>query len=169
MKNIILTGFMASGKTVVGKELANLTGYTFIDTDELIENETKKTINKIFEEFGEDYFRGLETEISKKVSTMQNCIVSTGGGLVLRKENLDYLKINGIIFNLSPSFDIIKNRLETARLTRPLLQNQNYDEIQKRFNERKPFYDECDYKIDILDNRTPLQTANQIFDIYINL
>ena len=93
MKNIILTGFMGSGKTEVGKRLAQRLGYAFLDTDKLIEEKTGKSISEIFREEGESSFRELETEVIKNLSGITGYIISTGGGIVIREENILSLKI----------------------------------------------------------------------------
>lgn len=166
MKNIALTGFMASGKTETSKELAKMTSFKFIDTDDLIVEREGRTINEIFASSGEEYFRKIEREIIKEVSEFKNSIISTGGGVVLFSENIDALRKNSIIFNLAPSFDVIKERIEIAAKTRPLMKNSNIDEIHERFIKRQPFYDNCDYKIEITSSHTPIMIAKKILEIY---
>ncbi len=162
--NIILTGFMATGKSRIGKCLAKKLGFSFIDTDELIERKENKTINTIFAKYGEEYFRNLETEIAKQVSAFDNTIISTGGGMVLRKENLLYLRNNGIVVNLSADFSVIEKRLSHASSTRPLLKNASINEVLNKYNARKPFYDDCDYKITVTNENTPEEHAQMIID-----
>lgn len=162
--NIILTGFMATGKSKIGKCLANILGFSFIDTDELIEIKENKTINTIFSEYGEEYFRDLETEVAKDVSVFDNTVISTGGGMVLRKGNLLYLRNNGVVVNLSADFSVIEKRLSHASSTRPLLKNASINEVLDKFNARKPFYDDCDYKITITNENTPQEHAQMIID-----
>lgn len=88
--NIVLCGFMGSGKTVVGNELSKIMGRKFVDTDELIEQEQGVAVKAIFAAHGEDYFRDLEFECCRKVSEMKNCVVSTGGGALTLQEMLKY-------------------------------------------------------------------------------
>ncbi|MEC7832829.1 MAG: shikimate kinase, partial [Pseudomonadota bacterium] len=98
---IFIVGLMGSGKTSVGKILAKKVGRNFYDTDqEIIKNE-KLDISQIFNKYGEDYFRELEHTILKKIISNQGAIVSTGGGIVLKKENVDIMKDNGIIIFLN--------------------------------------------------------------------
>lgn len=143
MDNIILCGFMGSGKTTVGKELARKMNFKFIDTDELIEKEQGITIKEIFEKHGEDYFRNLEHEICKKVSNMRNCIISTGGGVMTYKRNCDVLKNKNKIIFLDASFNIICKRIGNNNV-RPL-----FDDLEKAkqlYDERKKKYlDASDY------------------------
>ena len=102
--NIILCGFMGSGKTVVGSELAKIMGRRFVDTDELIEEEQGVAIKAIFAMYGEEHFRDLEYECCKNVSRLKNCVVSTGGGALTFERNVEALKESGkIVLHLKRS------------------------------------------------------------------
>lgn len=162
MKNIVLTGFMTSGKTTIGQALAAKLDRQFIDMDDEIVNEEGQSINEIFSKNGEDYFRTLETNKSKELGAKADLIISTGGGCVLRKQNLDYLRQNGIIIFLDADFSVIQSRLEQAAATRPLLQNQNIEQVHARFLARYPLYKNCDYRICITANKTVEQCVNEI-------
>lgn len=166
MKNIVLTGFMASGKTVTGKEIARITGYKFIDMDCMIEAAEGKTVNEIFADCGEKYFRTLESQAAQRCSEFENTVISCGGGTVLRPENIQFLRKNGIIFNLNPTEEVIRQRLSAASATRPLLKNDNADGVIKRFEARKPFYNDCDYKIEILPGKSVESVAEEIIKFY---
>ena len=96
MKRIVLMGFMGAGKTTIGKELAAKLSWNFIDTDALIAQKYGD-IPTIFEKYGEEAFRNMETEIVKEASKECGCIIATGGGAILRDENVDALKSNGKI------------------------------------------------------------------------
>ena len=162
--NIVLTGFMATGKTKIGKSLAELSGFSLVDTDALVEAAAGMTINEIFSEYGEERFRELETEASKKAAELDRAVISTGGGTVLKKENIDALRKNGVIVNLAPGFEVIRARAAAAASTRPLMNGQSMDDIEKRFNERKPFYDNCDIKIKVTNETTPSEHAEEILE-----
>ncbi|HIT85816.1 MAG TPA: shikimate kinase [Candidatus Ornithomonoglobus intestinigallinarum] len=162
--NIVLTGFMATGKTKIGKSLAELSGFSLVDTDALVEAAAGMTINEIFSEYGEERFRELETEASKKAAELDRAVISTGGGTVLKKENIDALRKNGVIVNLAPGFEVIRARAAAAASTRPLMNGQSMDDIEKRFNERKPFYDNCDIKIKVTNEKTPSEHAEEILE-----
>lgn len=103
MKNklIYLTGFMASGKSTVGPILANTIGWGFYDLDKLIEVETSLSIKEIFK-VGESYFRKLETDVLKKVSLLNEFVISLGGGTIVDQENLKLIKGSGFWFILNP-------------------------------------------------------------------
>lgn len=166
MKNIVLTGFMASGKTVVGQRIAQLTGYRFVDLDVWIEKKMQMTVSQIFERFGEGYFRDLESEAARECAGLKNSVISCGGGAVLRPENIENLRKNAIIFNLDPSEEVIAARLSGAASTRPLLKEGDIEDAFMRFRERKPFYDRCDWKIKIELNQTIDEIAKEILAIY---
>lgn len=166
MKNIVLTGFMASGKTVTGKKISELTGMKFVDIDEMIELSENKTINEIFSAFGEEYFRTLEHNAALRCSQMTDCVISCGGGIVLNPSNINLLRQNGIIFNLNPDTNVIKERFQSAAATRPLLKNDNIDGVLKRFEERKTYYNNCDFKIDITCEQSISDIAEKILNIY---
>jgi len=132
-RNIVLTGMPSSGKSTVGKQLANELGMQFIDTDKEIEKSEGKTIPEIFTEVGESGFRDIEARIITTVSAKQNCVISTGGGAILREQNITALKGNGTIF-------FIDRPLEKLVTTddRPL--SSNRDDLVKRYNERYDIY-----------------------------
>ena len=157
---------MASGKTTVGKKLAEVLNYKFIDTDEFIENETKMSINHIFKEYGEEYFRDLEEKAVIACSDSENAVISCGGGVVLRKSNVDNLRKKGIVFNLNPSNEVIASRLSKAADTRPLLNKNDVDDAIKKFEGRKPYYDNCDYKINIEIDKSVESVSEEILEKY---
>lgn len=145
MNNIVLCGFMGSGKTSVGKDLAKMLSYTFIDMDDLIEEKQGISIKEIFRIYGEKYFRDLEHEICKEVATMQKCIVSTGGGTMTFKHNVDEIKKGSKVFFLDSSFSVISERLKNDD-TRPLFHDRV--KAKKLYDERKEKYIEsADYVI----------------------
>ena len=148
-RNIVLTGFMASGKTVVGKALSEKLGRKFIDTDLVIEEKCKMTIPEIFEKYGEEYFRRVEADVVAELSLEKGSVIATGGGVVLNGDNIDMLRKNATIVNLEPSQDVIIARLSTDDGTRPLNKGQDIEQIIDRFEKRKPFYDNCDIKVKI--------------------
>lgn len=163
--NIVLTGFMATGKTAIGRAIAEISQYRFEDTDAMIVTRTGMEINEIFLKYGEEHFRALEREAVKEAATFDNAVIATGGGVVLDKSNIDEFRKTGVIFNLDPDFSVIEERVESARATRPLMQGESIEEIRKRFEMRKPFYDNCDRKIHIINGRTPNSYALEILKI----
>ena len=137
MNSVVLCGFMGSGKTVVGKELAKMLGVKFVDTDEMIEAEQGVAIKAIFATHGEDYFRDLEFEMCKKVAEMKNCVVSTGGGALTFERNAEALKKGSTVVFLDASFDVICDRIGDST-SRPLFQDRN--KAKQLYDERKSKY-----------------------------
>ncbi|MCK5176538.1 MAG: shikimate kinase, partial [Candidatus Aenigmarchaeota archaeon] len=123
-KNIVLIELMGSGKTTLGNYLAQKISIEFFDTDELIIQKTAKPISKIFEEEGELFFRDIESEIIQEVAQKHCVVISTGGGAVLREENVENLKKTGILFYLEASPEELYNRVKDDS-SRPLLKGDN--------------------------------------------
>jgi shikimate kinase len=163
MKNIVLTGFMGTGKTAVARELSSLTGMKIIDMDSEIEREQGVTINEIFTEYGEERFREIETEMAKKVSDQNGVVISTGGGVVLRGENIDHLRRNGLVVCLTASANVILERTGRSN-ERPLLNVEDpISKIKGMLEYRMPFYRNADIMIDT-DEKTPRQVAEEIVE-----
>ncbi len=163
MKNIILTGFMGTGKTAVGKELSRLLDIKLIDVDTEIEKAVKMDINTTFKQLGEQRFREIETDMIKSVSGNKNVIISTGGGAVLKKENMDILGEDGIIICLTATPETILQRTSTNS-DRPLLQVEDpFEKIKELLDFRKPYYEKADILIDT-DGKNPLQIAGEIIE-----
>jgi shikimate kinase len=163
MKNIVLTGFMGTGKTAVGRELSRLLSMQLIDVDAEIEAGQKMTINEIFQRFGEKYFRDLETETIRRIVAGNNLIISTGGGAVLREENMEALRENGIVFCLDAHPETILERTNRSE-DRPLLRTEDpMAKIKELLNFRRPFYKKAGTLIDT-EGKTPLQIAEEIVE-----
>jgi shikimate kinase len=161
MKNIVLTGFMGTGKTAVGRELSRLLNMELIDVDTEIEKSQRITINEIFKKFGEPRFREIETEMVQKLSEQRNVIISTGGGAVLKQENMDALRKQGVIVCLMATPEtILKRTIRSSN--RPLLHVEDpLGRIKELLHFRMPFYEKADIMIDT-DGKTPLQIAEEI-------
>ena len=145
--NIVLVGFMGTGKTSVGRRLASQLRMRYVDTDDIIERDSGRRIAHIFEEDGEPAFRDLESEAVLKASQLYNHVISTGGGVVLRASNMEALKQNGIIFCLTATPEEIYRRVR-HQTHRPLLQTPDaLAKIRSMLEERHPYYAEADYKV----------------------
>ncbi len=150
-KNIILTGFMGVGKTLVGKKLANDLGYTFVDTDKLIEDDQHMTITSIFSKHGESYFREVESKIIQQVMEGGEQVVSTGGGAVIREINRQAFKKAGFVVCLTARPEIIYARIK-QETHRPLLQTPDPEaKIRELLASRARFYAQADVIIDTSD------------------
>ncbi|MDE6434258.1 MAG: shikimate dehydrogenase [Lachnospiraceae bacterium] len=148
--NIVLIGFMGSGKTTFGKALAGKLRMDFLDTDAYIEKQAGKSISQIFAEDGEDAFRRLETEVLEHFrDTAENTVFSTGGGMPLRTENARLLKEIGKVYHLTAANQVIFDRVKGNK-SRPLLQCDNpYEKICSLMKERMPLYEAAaDVRID---------------------
>ena len=143
--SIALIGFMATGKTIIGQKLAQKLGndYRFIETDQLIMDEAGKSIPKIFAEDGEIRFREYEIEACKKASQLHKVVISCGGGIVLNKINIDYLKRNShIVLLQATAEEIYKRAMKDGQETRPVIDKEDpKKEIENVLNFRKPFYE----------------------------
>jgi len=163
MKNIVLTGFMGAGKTAVGRELSRILGWKIIDVDDEIVKARSMTINEIFSKLGEPAFRDMETEMIRKVSQNRNVIISTGGGAVLRQENMDMLREHGVIVCLWASPETVLRRTGGNK-ERPLLQAEDpLKRIQELLEFRKPFYEKADSMIET-DEKSPFHIAKEILE-----
>ena len=134
-ENIVLTGMPGSGKSTSGKIISSLTSREFVDTDQMIVSKAGMEITDIFKNYGENYFRDLESLCVAEASQKGGRIIATGGGAILRKENVDSLSRNGRIYFIDrPLQDLIPTS------DRPLASSR--DEIIKRYNERYSLYKE---------------------------
>lgn len=139
MSNIILLGFMGTGKTSVGKRLARKLGMEFLDMDDLIEREEGIPIGEIFARFGELYFRKKEAETCAGVSGYDNYVIATGGGVALDPVNIKNLRRNGHLICLTTIPEIIYERTSKAG-TRPLLAENPQQKIRELLESRDPYY-----------------------------
>ncbi len=147
-RNIILTGFMGVGKTSVGTRLAKDLGYSFVDTDTLIEADQRTTITDIFAKFGEPYFRDVETKIIRKVTACDSQVISTGGGAVIRDENRSAFKKAGFVVCLTARPEVIFERIK-HETHRPLLKTPDpLAKIKELLDSRARFYAQADACID---------------------
>ena len=149
-KNIFIIGSMGSGKTSIGKILAKNNHLSFLDTDHEIIRSCGYSIPDIFEKFGEDHFRNLETEQLRKMDAIENHVISTGGGIILKDDNKKLMKSLGLIIfldiNISSQMDRVKNRKN-----RPLLNDKNLkDNLLSLKKIRDPIYKKIsNYIIDV--------------------
>lgn len=161
--NIILIGFMGSGKSITGKLLAYRLGYNFVDTDVAIEKTYKQKIKEIFANEGEEAFRQKETDTIKKLAQKTHQVISTGGGVATKKEDMQALRENGVVIALTAMPRTILKRTNNDK--RPLLAKKSNEERLKTIIElmakRSEFYKKADLIIKT-DDTTPLQNVEII-------
>jgi len=146
-KNIILIGFMGTGKTTVGQRLADMLGWTFTDTDKQIEELAGKSIPEVFAEHGEEYFRQLETEVIHRISSQDRLVVSTGGGAVLKAANREAMLRSGLVVALKADAETIISRVR-GDTNRPLLAGDLEGKVNQLLQERAGAYDFAHVTID---------------------
>ncbi|HDX9579109.1 TPA: shikimate kinase [Bacillus pseudomycoides] len=146
MQTLYITGFMGSGKTTVGKALSSALHMPVIDTDQRIEEKTKKLIRDIFSEEGEDVFRKYESEVLQSLPT-NNYIITTGGGIVEKAKNREWMNEHGTVVYLYCDPYVIAERI-AGDTTRPLFQKENIGSFIEKFENREVYYEEAIVKID---------------------
>lgn len=168
---IFLTGFMASGKSTIGPILANTIGWEFLDLDKVIEEKTSKKILDIFREEGEKFFRELETNTLKEITTLKNYVISLGGGTIEKEENIKMIMNNGILIYLETSPEAAYRRLRFKR-DRPALLFDDHEPTKEEFINRintilcrrLKYYNQADIKINT-DNKPVGITVDQLVKI----
>jgi len=158
--NIILIGFMGTGKTTVGRRLADRTGWSFVDVDEYIVETEQRPISDMFARDGEERFRAIETAALQTLLAGEGKIVSTGGGAVLREENRRLMKQRGLVVALKASKQTIMARLRHDR-SRPLLAGNLEERVNKLLAERATAYDFADLILQT-DGHPPDELATAI-------
>ena len=155
---------MGAGKTTVGMELAKKLNYKLIDTDHSIENDQSREIKDIFSEEGELFFRNLETLKLKELINVENAIISTGGGIILKDENRSILN-NLFTIYLKADFENIFNRIKQDTSRPLLLTDDPYNTAKDIFKSRQSVYES--FKIHVrTDNKTPQQVVEEIINLY---
>jgi len=172
MMRIFLIGFMGSGKTTIGKILAQRLDWSFVDMDVFIEKKYFKTIAQLFDEKGENGFREIEHQALLEVAEFEHTVISTGGGTPFFFNNMEIMTTKGLCIYLQLSVDELAIRLQSAKIERPLIREKTaeelYDYIVKTLHKREPFYKKASLSIDcntksiheliklILDTITPM-------------
>lgn len=165
---IVLVGFMGSGKTTLGKKLANKLGYAFFDLDELIEEQEKLSISEIFSKQGENYFRTVEQKIlNDKLDTNQPLVLSVGGGTPCFFDNMEFINKQATSIYLKYNAGMLYSRLSSAKAKRPLLTEKSDEElkdfIKKTLSEREGFYNQS--KIVVESNNITVDTIFHQLDL----
>jgi shikimate kinase len=169
-KNISLIGFMGSGKTTIGKILAERTGFLFVDIDKIIEYVSGKKISQLFENFGENYFRDIERKTAEKLyRNNTNCVFACGGGIFETPENIEIIRKNSIVIFLNIDPDTAYERLKNST-DRPLLNKVSdlRSEINNLIDKRlKTYMENSDVRLDV-SRKEPGCFADEILRKIIN-
>lgn len=168
-QNVVLIGFMGSGKSTIGKKLSRVLNYRLLDTDAMIEERQGKKISEIFAQDGEAAFREAETELLEYLlQKEEHCIIATGGGMPLRPENAEYLHKIGTVILLDASPKTILERLKDDT-TRPLLMGDNKEEkVNTLYQERLPKYTAAADCVVHTDDKSFYGILNEIETFYRN-
>lgn len=161
MKTIFITGFMGAGKTTIGQLLASQLQIPVIDTDVYIEQREGAAISEIFRDKGEAYFREAETAALQQLCTNEQKIVTTGGGIIMKEQNRQFMKKHGVVIFLEVDLAVIFDRLK-GDTSRPLIQNQEQARIQKLYESRLPLYREAAHLVIHTTDQTAEQVADEV-------
>jgi len=167
-KNIVLIGFMGTGKSTVASRLAVRLNRKFVDMDREIERVVGMTVRDIFKHYGEIRFRSEEKLIAQKLARESGLVIATGGGVVLEQVNMDNLSQNGIIIYLEATPQEILERVNRKKGTRPLIKkNAQLQDIEEMLKAREGFYAQADYRVNTSD-KSPEQITNEIMGILMS-
>lgn len=164
--NLYLVGFMGTGKTTIGRELAKVMGRKFLDTDHVLEKRFGKTVNEIFSDEGEEAFRKAERELSVELSQTENKVIGTGGGTIMDPVSLEAFQNSGLLLRLYTRQTNLIGRLKRTS-KRPLLKGETPEEVEAKIKkllaEREQVYDKISLRLETTD-LTPLIAARKVHD-----
>jgi shikimate kinase len=164
--NIVLIGYRGTGKSTVGRLLASRLGRALVSTDAEIVKRAQRTIPEIVAQQGWEYFRDLESEICREISSLDQLVIDTGGGSILRAQNVEALKTKGTVFWLTASVETIARRIGGGNQRPSLTGTKSFvDEIQDVLRERTPKYRAAADHIIVTDGRS----TNQLMEIILGL
>ena len=162
MRNVVLIGFMGTGKSAVGQILARRLGWTFVDTDRRVAARERATIPQIFARRGEPYFRDAEARVIAEVAGRPEAVIATGGGAVLRPENMQRLRARGWVVSLTAPADALLKRLGDGE-RRPLVRGDVRQNVMKLLDQRRPLYRDADLMVDV-----SVATPERVADVVLN-
>lgn len=166
-KNVYFLGFMGSGKSRIGSAFADLLGWPFHDTDELVERQAGKSIGEIFAQEGEEKFRDWETSVLEQVADWKNNVIALGGGAVLRDINWKLISVSGITICLTAPPELLSDRISRNH-HRPLMSNLDEEErlnkINRMLEQRRPYYQRAQFIFESKNDRTVGEFVHFIFE-----
>ncbi len=164
--NLYLVGFMGTGKTTIGRELAKVMGRKFVDVDHALEKQFGKSVIQIFEEDGEDAFRDAERALSLELAATENKVIGTGGGTIMDPVNLEAFQRSGLLLRLYTRESNLIGRLQRTS-KRPLLKGETPQEVEEKIRrllaEREEVYGKINLRLETTD-LTPLIAARKVHD-----
>ncbi len=160
-RNIVITGFMGTGKTTVGRLVADRLGRSFVDTDDEIARRAGKSIREIFEQQGESYFRHCERRLCRFLAAQRGLVIATGGGMLVDESNRRVMLASGLVVCLNASPEVIRARLEREASERPLLRG----DWQALLAQRAAAYAAIPHQVDTAD-KTPQRVADEIIALW---
>jgi len=162
MPNVYLIGMMGSGKSLTGKNLAVLLKYDFLDLDERVEKKNGCAISEIFTQKGEPFFRDQESLVLREVPQKGSSVIATGGGIILRPENVRHMRSTGRVVYLETSLGMLWQRLE-GKKDRPLLKVQDGPKaLEDIFLKRKKIYEKACHDSVATDGKNPEEVAHEV-------
>lgn len=163
--NIVLIGMRGSGKSTIGKRLAQKLQKTFIETDTIIEIKQRLTVRQIVKKFGWKYFRDIESDVAREVARFENAVIATGGGLVIRAQNVHFLKKNGFFIHLTANIDTLIARIGKDPNRPSLTGNKSvFGDMEEIGRLREKFYQDAADEI-IENDKTHVE---EVVEIIIN-
>lgn len=165
MKPIFLIGYMASGKTTLGRALARETGLQFIDMDFFIEQRFRASVANLFAERGEEWFRRIEANVLREIGEMEDVIISCGGGTPCFNDNIGYMNSQGTTIWVDTTIDCTVRRLMVAKVRRPLAEGKSEEELKEyvtaHLASRQPYYTQAAIRFqgDELEDRRQIATS----------
>lgn len=173
-KPIYLIGYMGSGKSTIGRKLADELKFRFVDTDFFIENRFRQRVQDMFKTVGEDVFRKREHMVIEELSGMTDTIIATGGGLPCYHNNMEVISQSGISIYLEVSEEILVERLELCKRTRPSIKDKSGEELQEfvrqGMEKRRPIYRQADIIVNanrLMTNKDEMMFAKKLASILI--
>jgi len=155
MSKIYLVGFMGVGKSTVGRKLARNLNYDFLDLDDAFEEKYKISIQNFFEKYGEELFRKLEFQLLVTTFSLDNVVISTGGGTVVYEDAMELMNENGLTVYLEMPLDAIVKRLKKVKKKRPLIHGKKNTDMERvisqRMKERLPYYRKAKINLNVTD------------------
>lgn len=164
ISRIVLIGMPCSGKSSIGKAVANHYAFDYVDMDDLIEEKANKSIERIFAEDGEDAFRELEYLVSLDVSKLDNIVIATGGGVIMRPKSIEAVIPKSFVVFIHREFFLLATTPKRILDKRPMLKKMSFDELMKLYKLRLPLYRKYCH-VEVSNNQNRDDTINKIIQI----